>query len=112
MSELKDNIIRLLVFVAGVILCSYIISLFQKNKSLPDNTEIIKSKDEQIKSEKEKTAIYREWKDDMVKLVEVKDSLLQIKQKTIITRYEKVPASVNAYTDAELTSAILERYNH
>lgn len=104
--EVKEKIFAVLIFVAAVILATFLVSLFSKKKDIPDRSGEIKALEQLIQSEKEKTTIYRNWKDDLNAQLEEKDSLLQIKEKTVITRYEKIPVIVSNYSDAELRSAV------
>lgn len=104
--EVKEKIFAILIFVAAVILATFLVSLFSKKPKEIDYKALIEAKDQVIQSVIRERDTYRQWKEDINKKLEEKDSLLQIKEKTVITRYEKIPVIVSNYSDAELRSAV------
>ena len=100
----KINIQSILLLAIAVLL---ILQFTCKSKPLPpDNSALIKAKDEVIQSVIRERETFRQWKDETVMELQRKDSLLQIKQATNIIKYEKIPVIINGYDNDELRRAI------
>lgn len=82
------------------------ITFFNKSKDGIDYKELIKAKDETIQAVARERDAYREMKDEAIKALQEKDSLLQLRVKTNTIRYEKIPVMVGNLSDDELRSAI------
>lgn len=71
-----------------------------------DYSAEIKAKDETIEAMAKQRDIYREWKDEAVKALLQKDSVLKSSIKINTIKYEKIPATVRSYDNDELRRAI------
>lgn len=98
-----STIIPWLLFAGAVIV---LITFFNRSKGGIDYKELIKAKDETIQAVARERDAYREMKDDAIKELQTKDSLLQLRVKTNTIRYEKIPVIVAGISDTALRSAI------
>lgn len=95
--------------IGGVLLLAAVIVFFTfigKRKDSDVWKEIIKAKDETIEAERRGRETERQWKEYAIQELRTKDSLLQVKIKTNIVRYEKIPVIVGNLSDEELRSAV------
>lgn len=106
MSELKENIIRLLVFIAAVVICSFVISLFQKKPKEDKYFQMVLAlKDSINEGLKRERDAERRHSDEKIKLLMDKDSVYVVQYKTNTIKYEKIPVTVSNYSDDELRRA-------
>lgn len=74
----------------------------------PDPTDRLKDKQEIIDMVVEDRNYWRGKYDEVIGEIKYKDSLLQLKDKTTIVKYEKIPVVIRGYSNEELRRAVTE----
>jgi len=104
--ETKQKILGGLFFVAAVIICTFLVTLFTK-KNQPDNIdELIKAKQEIIEGVIRERDMFRAWKDEKNLALQKKDSVFIHTYKTNTIRYESIPVYINNLGNDSLRSAV------
>ena len=104
----KQEIKKYFVFgVIGIAVIVLSISLFTAFKNKGDNhyKELIKAKDETIQAVTRERDTERRLKDEAINELNKKDSLLQLKYKTNVVKYEKIPVYINSLDREGLRAA-------
>ncbi len=105
--QLKEKILAAIFFVVAVVVATFVVTLLSKKNKPDDNYELlIKAKDDLIQVYKEHTEAQRVDIDRQNAQLMEKDSLLQIKEKTIIREYKNIPVYINSLDKDKLRSAI------
>lgn len=96
------------IFLGCLVVATAIIifTFFRRNKSESNYEDLIKAKDETIQAVIRERDVYRQWKDDAINELHKADSMLQIKYKTNVVKYEKIPVTISNLSDEELRSAV------
>jgi len=99
----KFYLITIGVFI--VIIIMVIIALFSRSKPVKDISDVIKVKDELIQVYAKQREEDRLKIDDLNQQLQIKDSLLQTKEKTIIREINKIPVYINSLNKDSLRAA-------
>lgn len=102
-----------MVLIGIIAAIAILVTLFRSFQRRDDSVfkALIESHEREIKAIREQREILEGWKKDIVaerERHERADSLLALKAKQTIIRYEKIPGTVNSYSDDELRRAVTE----
>jgi hypothetical protein len=68
--------------------------------------DAIKAKESEVQAIRSERDVYRAWKDSTIAELRRNDEVLQSREKTIITKYEKIPVYINALDREQLRDEI------
>lgn len=104
--KINFNLGNILLIILVVLSTIMVVSFFKRSKEPQTVQPIIDAYEKALEAEQSKTEIYRQWKDDLIAIQYRLDSTLQSQEKTVITKYEKVPVIVHNLDKEQLRSAI------
>jgi len=100
------NITTILLIAVAVLITLQIESCFHNRKPDKEYKKEISDKDKQIEQIGVERDIFRDKYDSVITLLTKKDTVLVREYKTNTIKYEKIPVTVNSFTNDELRRAI------
>jgi len=104
--QMRNKIFIGILVVAGIIVGFFVSTIFKKKPQKSNYDLLIEAKQETINLLKSQLETERNYKDEIVKLMEKQDSVFVVQYKTNTIKYEKIPVTVANFSDDELRSAV------